>query len=196
MSKSSNPAPLDPTSQRILTAAQTLFAQYGFQRTSMADIAKAAGISRPGLYLRFCGKTEIFAALGKKLVAEALARAQAAWTADAPLARNLEATILAKDLVLYRLLHAPHGEELLAVDAARTAALAAELDAGFAALLAERVRGESRLDLSPFGDADGLGRLVTALAGGLKRETVNEAAYCDMIGRLSRIVAAACRAAD
>ena len=34
---------------RILDAATTLFAQYGFQRTGMADIARAAGLSRQSL---------------------------------------------------------------------------------------------------------------------------------------------------
>lgn len=48
--------------QRAADAALTVFQRYGFARTTMADIAEAAGISRPALYLLFPNKEEIFAA--------------------------------------------------------------------------------------------------------------------------------------
>jgi AcrR family transcriptional regulator len=48
--------------QRAADAALTVFQRYGFARTTMADIADAAGISRPALYLLFPNKEEIFAA--------------------------------------------------------------------------------------------------------------------------------------
>ena len=46
----------------ILDAALPVFARYGFQKTTMADIARAAGISRASLYLAFTGKEELFRA--------------------------------------------------------------------------------------------------------------------------------------
>ncbi len=49
--------------QRILEAAQTVFFRYGYARTTMADVAEAAGISRPALYLVFPGKEELFSAV-------------------------------------------------------------------------------------------------------------------------------------
>ena len=48
--------------QRVADAALNVFQRYGFARTTMADIADAAGISRPALYLLFPNKEEIFAA--------------------------------------------------------------------------------------------------------------------------------------
>jgi AcrR family transcriptional regulator len=48
--------------QRVADAALSVFQRYGFARTTMADIADAAGISRPALYLLFPNKEEIFAA--------------------------------------------------------------------------------------------------------------------------------------
>lgn len=188
--------PSNAVQERILEAAMTLFARYGFQRTSMADVAKASGVSRPTLYLRFCGKDEIFKAVGRRLVGDALARARAAWVPETSLEKNLEATILAKDLPLHRLLHSPHGEELLAIDAAQTAALAAELNAGFAAILEEHIEPAAKageLELSAFGGIESFGRTVGVLAGGLKREAAGEPEYRGMIGRLARIIAAACR---
>ena len=46
----------------ILEAAFTQFIQYGFQKTTMADIANAANISRPSIYTYFDNKEEIFKA--------------------------------------------------------------------------------------------------------------------------------------
>ena len=43
----------------IIEAAFTQFIQYGFQKTTMADIAVATGISRPSIYTYFENKEEI-----------------------------------------------------------------------------------------------------------------------------------------
>jgi AcrR family transcriptional regulator len=45
---------------KILSAGKGLFLRYGYKRVSMNDIAGAAGISRPALYLIFKNKEEIF----------------------------------------------------------------------------------------------------------------------------------------
>ncbi|MDB6132931.1 MAG: Transcriptional regulator, TetR family [Verrucomicrobiales bacterium] len=47
----------------ILNAAFGIFARYGFRKTSMDEVATAAGISRQGLYLHFATKEELFRAL-------------------------------------------------------------------------------------------------------------------------------------
>ena len=50
--------------QRIaLDAATEVFCRYGFHRTTMGDIAKEAGMSRPALYLLFPDKDAVFAAV-------------------------------------------------------------------------------------------------------------------------------------
>jgi TetR/AcrR family transcriptional regulator of autoinduction and epiphytic fitness len=52
----------DEKRQRIVSAALAVFFKYGYQRVSMNEIAEAAGISRPGLYLYFSSKEEVFRA--------------------------------------------------------------------------------------------------------------------------------------
>lgn len=47
---------------RAVAAAAELFLRYGFARTTMGDIAKAAAMSRPALYLLFPNKEEVFEA--------------------------------------------------------------------------------------------------------------------------------------
>ena len=59
--------------QLIVEAAIGVFLRYGYARTTMADIAKAAGLSRPNLYLSFPDKEEIFRAVMGTMVAEKIA---------------------------------------------------------------------------------------------------------------------------
>lgn len=46
----------------ILAAATATFARYGYRKTSMDEVARAAGASRQGLYLHFPTKEELFRA--------------------------------------------------------------------------------------------------------------------------------------
>ncbi|MEU4400141.1 TetR/AcrR family transcriptional regulator [Micromonospora orduensis] len=52
----------DPKRAAALVAAVGVFGRYGFQKTSMEAVAKAAGISRPGLYLMFPNKEQLYRA--------------------------------------------------------------------------------------------------------------------------------------
>ena len=47
---------------RAVIAAADIFMRFGFARTTMGDIANAADMSRPALYLLFPGKGEVFEA--------------------------------------------------------------------------------------------------------------------------------------
>ncbi|MGW2957798.1 TetR/AcrR family transcriptional regulator [Streptomyces sp. NPDC001220] len=46
--------------EQVLAAALSVFATFGFRKTSMDAVARAADISRPGLYFLFSGKEELF----------------------------------------------------------------------------------------------------------------------------------------
>lgn len=178
--------------QRIFTAALTLFGRNGFQRTSMADIAREAEIARATLYLRFSDKDALFEALAASLVDEAIARAEAAWTPDAPLSKNIAATLIAKDLGFFHMLNStPHGAELLELHAERTAAHVARLDAEFAALLARRGRGavQGGADLAAFDGADGFAAFLATAGSGLKHEARTEEAFRSAVDRLARVSA-------
>ena len=58
----------------VVRAATGVFLRYGFARTTMGDVAAAAGISRPALYLVFPSKEGVFAAV--------ITRMDAAWHAE------------------------------------------------------------------------------------------------------------------
>lgn len=48
--------------QHILDVALLIFARYGYRKASLEDVARAAAISRPGLYLYFPSKQDQFRA--------------------------------------------------------------------------------------------------------------------------------------
>jgi AcrR family transcriptional regulator len=56
----SRPADLESRLCAVLDAAVAVFARYGYRKTSMDDVARAAGVSRQGLYLSFANKEELF----------------------------------------------------------------------------------------------------------------------------------------
>ncbi len=51
------------TRNRILDAAEHLFSERGVSRTSLEDIAQAAGVTRGAIYWHFKDKSELFAAM-------------------------------------------------------------------------------------------------------------------------------------
>lgn len=58
---------------RLLDAAWATFARYGFRRTTMNDLAAAANMSRPALYLLFPNKEAIFRAVVQRVTTTSLA---------------------------------------------------------------------------------------------------------------------------
>lgn len=48
---------------RVLDGATAVFLRYGYRKTTMGDLAQAAGMSRPALYLLYCNKERIFEAV-------------------------------------------------------------------------------------------------------------------------------------
>ncbi|MEM7131144.1 MAG: helix-turn-helix domain-containing protein [Chloroflexota bacterium] len=59
MTQSNNPI----RENRILEAAAQLFIHYGFDKTTVSDVAKQAGVSKGAIYLHFDSKDELFEAL-------------------------------------------------------------------------------------------------------------------------------------
>ncbi len=59
--------------QRVVEAASTVFLRYGYARTTMADIAQAARVSRPTLYLTFPDKEAVFRGVMETMVAAKMA---------------------------------------------------------------------------------------------------------------------------
>lgn len=63
----------DAKRDTILTAAMEVFANYGFKKTTVGDIIRAAGVSRATVYKHFGDKDEIFDAVVEREIREMLA---------------------------------------------------------------------------------------------------------------------------
>jgi len=193
------PRPAVATRERIQRAAFTRFASYGFRRTSMEDIAAAAGISRAALYLQFRNKEAIFRALSDELHAAALAGAEAALASAAPLAERLRTAVEAKSLRFVEIAYgSPHGSELLDESNRLCGDLPAATERRFRTLLARVFRraaaaGEIDLEaagLTPVAAAE----LLTRSVSGLKGPGVTVEAYRSHVAALVRVFAAGLRA--
>ncbi len=75
--------------EQIADAALTLFARYGYKRTSMDDIARAAGLAKATLYLHFKGKDDVFRAMLSLLGKRVEARCREVLVSKAPFERRL-----------------------------------------------------------------------------------------------------------
>ena len=64
----------DAKRRGLVCIARDVFARHGYRRVNMKEIAAAAGISRPGLYLYFKTKEEIFSAAVLCLAESTIAR--------------------------------------------------------------------------------------------------------------------------
>ncbi|MGW3512586.1 TetR/AcrR family transcriptional regulator [Streptomyces sp. NPDC000994] len=67
--------------EQVLAAALTVFATFGYRKTSMDAVARAADISRPGLYFLFSSKEELFRETMRQELDRALGDVRAALTA-------------------------------------------------------------------------------------------------------------------
>src|SRR3979409_1091705 len=78
MNAKSSRAPGSPQHEALLMAPTAPFLRYGFKKTSMDDVAQAAGVSRQGLYLYFETKDVLFREALQHLMSRLISNARAA----------------------------------------------------------------------------------------------------------------------
>lgn len=80
----------------VIAAALELFASAGFRRTSIEDLARHAGVSRPTVYAHFESKEDIFRTLVRDLHEQHLDAMEAAIESDGTLADRLYHSLVAR----------------------------------------------------------------------------------------------------
>ncbi len=102
------------TNHTLLDGAMQQFARHGFAKTSMSDIAKAAGISRTSLYNHFPTKEDVFKALSGRINDRVYGEVVSAIKDSGPWDKRLLALIHARVSWVYELLHTSEfGRELI-----------------------------------------------------------------------------------
>jgi TetR/AcrR family transcriptional regulator len=155
----------------ILDAAYACFTRHGMRRTTMDDIARAAGISRAGVYQYVRNKEDAFRRLVERLTGEVLARARAAAAQDGPLTDRLTAVLAAKlALTVQVWKDSPaHAAELLGSESRHGAAEIEAYDTAMRTLVAGMLPGGRRA-------ATDLAAVLLALVRGLEIDLTDAAA--------------------
>jgi AcrR family transcriptional regulator len=152
----------------ILDAAFGVFASYGYRRTTMEDIAQAAGLSRSALYLRFRNKEDIFRSLTHRHFDTAMAEMEKALNRPGQTVESaLYAAFLAKDGPLMEIvLTTPHGAELMDAGFSASPDLVKMASARAVDVL---VRWLERQDIAPdLGPARALAEMIVSALTGFK----------------------------
>ena len=175
--------------EQVLAAALTVFATFGYRRTSMDAVAQAADISRPGLYFLFSGKPELFRETMRQALDEALRDVRAALAAPD---RDLSARVVAAldaNLGRYVGTHINAGiEELLEMGAAPLGAMYDDYRAALLDALTKAIAASGRFtgDVKPGQVAE----LLEAAAEEWKHRVADRAEFVD---KLTTAVAVALR---
>lgn len=177
----------EPRRAAIMAAATECFARYGFKRTSMEDIATAAGMSRPALYQYYRNKQDIFRSLVLWYFDATMARVAAALKPGLDPEVALSAAFEAKmgpDMKL--LLESPHGQELMDANFSIAADIATRGEAEIARLIANWLASEAQAGriLLPDGDAAASAQILVVALGGLKTPGTP---YDEIRARLDRL---------
>jgi len=182
--------PDDDRCERILDAAFAKFSAYGFARTSMADIAEGAGMSRPALYQYYANKEDIFGATFERVLTTAATRAIAKLDGPGDLAAQLDGFLQRWFGDLVEQLHGTqHGDELMQAKAAHARPVAEAVDARLRKALTDRIARElsaprTRTDVVDLVD-------LTMLAGlGCKQDAPPVARFRRRLTALARALAA------
>ena len=181
---------LDPRRAAILEAAFDTFCRYGFRRSAMEDIARAAGLSRAALYLHFANKSDIYRSLitqyFKVTELRAAAALQPGMAPDAALAAFFSAKAGPE---LEAMFASPHGQELIDTNADTSADIVMEGERRIAAVLARWLAAERDAGRLRFPDtAEDTARMIVAAQSGIKSPRAGLEAYRADAARLARLL--------
>ena len=182
----------DPQRRAIHVAAIAQFSERGFSATSMANIADAAGMSRPALYQYFRNKGDIYASAFVALFNDHVDRALQALDADATNAQRLDGFLQRFEGDLWEQMAASeHSEEIMGAKTADTAEeiqqVVTRLRCGLAAFLARAAPGRSQVTRARRAE---WAEVLELSPKGFKFDTPAVAVYRRRLTTLARSVAA------
>lgn len=176
---------------RILDGAMRVFLAYGYRRTTMDDIAGAAEISRPALYLVFRNKSAIYRALARNVVGQVLAAAEAAIAEDLPLEEKLGRALRCALDVTDELAQSPHGAEILDMKNSLAGDIMAEARERMAGLVGGVLAGEAARRGGDGAQADLLTQMLLDSLDGLRERKLPQERQHELTAAYIRTIAAA-----
>jgi AcrR family transcriptional regulator len=179
----------------ILDAAERLFTQFGYRRTSVEDVAREAGVAKGTVYLYFESKVALFRAMQTRLIAVSARLSDESEAKGGALADRLFGQLRAT----YGLMHARYGRsdhlsELSATLASIGADLADASEKAYADRLSRIIDSARSFPSKAGPDTAGVVETLRAAARGAKSERglpVDAALYDERLRNIARVIAAA-----
>ena len=170
--------------RRILEGARTAFLKFGFERSSLADIAKGTGVSRTALYHYFPSKDDVLLALIEAFHARTHELALQALEESSGLASALRGLLDVKfGRALELMNESPNGVELVDATHRLTGPATRAADEAFRLLVVDTLVRHGRAD-----EADAVADTLIAAAKGLMRSGDVHATNAEFGSRLGRLV--------
>ncbi|WP_170758821.1 TetR/AcrR family transcriptional regulator [Ruegeria lacuscaerulensis] len=175
----------------ILDSAFQAFAAYGFRKTSMDDIARGAGMSRPAVYLHYKNKEAIISKLTELYYADKGAAIAAQLATSGSVPEVLRRAILAHTEGIAAILASPHGLELLDTSKSISSEVISQGEAQLASLYAAWLsEGEKAGRLRLLASADETARTITATLKGLKMTGPDAEEYEKRVAQFADLIGA------
>jgi AcrR family transcriptional regulator len=135
----------DDKRARILEGALGVFLAYGFARTTMDDIAKAAQLSRPALYLLYKNKADIYRAITHCIFEQVAVQTREVLAGPGTIRERLERLVeVAMVAPMQAIGASQHGEELTDMKGSLAADQLATWRAGMDQILADAFAEDAR----------------------------------------------------
>lgn len=180
--------------EQIVSAAISVFLRYEFRRVTMADLAEAADVSRPSLYLEFGSKEEIFVAVVERLSQQALDEIRATIPKLRSVDTKLEAAFeiwLVRPFELVQ--RSPDAADLFTSVKEFACEAISKTSRDFEELLAEILQPLMEKQKSTKFSADQIARLLRIAAKGSKAEAKSSEELREMIRDLRKLFLSAIR---
>jgi AcrR family transcriptional regulator len=177
--------------EHVLTAARSVFMRYGFKRATMSDLADAAQMSRPALYLIFSSKEVVFRALVTQIFTELLHEVREGVSKHEDVADQLTCAFEVWCVRPFEMIQAsPDAKDILESGYAFATEMTVQAFADFETILSDVLRPSVRAQADPPLSSEQLAHILTTAAQGFKESASSAVQLQQLIKGLITIVLA------
>jgi AcrR family transcriptional regulator len=177
--------------EHVLTAARSVFMKYGFKRATMSDLAEAAQMSRPALYLIFSSKEEVFRVLITQIFTELLQEVREEVRKHEEVADQLTCAFEVWCVRPFEMIQvSPDARDLLESDYAFATEITVQAFADFETILSDVLRPCVRAQAGSPLSSEQLAHILTTATQGFKESASSTVQLRQLIKGLITIVLA------
>lgn len=190
--------PNEQKRQQILDTSLAVFCRYGFHKTSMLDIAQAAGMSRAALYLHFKNKEDVFRSGSEHTHTEVMRQVESALATETDVMQRIEGALGSfLQGLMEQISASAHGQELFDANMALAGDITREARAKLVSLLAMALadaNAAGEISLAAVGtQPTDLAGMIVATVDGIKHAQGGGSNLRDGISLFMRLLRAALR---